>query len=101
MSLPNFGEYMEFIKFVFSSFWTFIGFFLFALIAYAALKAAFDFIVELIHGKPDENKICLNRDAKIEMEDGKVLKVSKKEKEPQKIKGGVKMTSSEVSVRGN
>lgn len=94
---------MEFVKFVFSSFWTFIGFFLFALIAYAALKAAFDFIVELIHGKPGENKICLNRDAKIEMEDGKVLKVSKKEKEkePQKIKGGVKMTSSEVSVRGN
>lgn len=92
---------MEFIKFVFSSFWTFIGFFLFALIAYAALKAVFDFIVELIHGKPGENKICLNRDAKIEMEDGKVLKVSKKEKEPQKIKGGVKMTSSEVSVRGN
>lgn len=42
---------MEFVKFVFSSFWTFAGFFLFGFLAFIIIKAFFDFIVELIHGK--------------------------------------------------
>ena len=94
-------------NFVFSHpFWALVGAFIFMLFAYALIKAVFDFVVELIHGKPDENKIYLDKDAKIEMENGEVLKVSKKEKKPQekntqKINGGAKMTSSEVSVRSN
>lgn len=43
---------MEFLNFVFRGFWTFSGFFLLSLIGYSVIKAVFDFIVELIHGKP-------------------------------------------------
>lgn len=89
MSPPYFGDFMEFVKFVFSSFWTFSGFFFFAIIAYAILKAAFDFVVELIHGKPT----IINNPEKI------IEVPKKKTREPtEKIDSSVKIDSADVSI---
>ena len=82
---------MEFVKFVFSSFWTFSGFFFFAIIAYATLKSVFDFIVELIHGKP----VIINNPEKI-IETPKLAEKVKKSVE--KIDSSVKVDLADVSV---
>lgn len=99
MSLPNFGEYMVFIEYIFNSFWRFLGFFVFSLIGYSVIKAVFDFIVELIHGKPT----IINNPEKIigvsekATEEPKTIK--KKTKEPtEKIDSSVKIDSADVSV---
>ena len=99
MSLPNFGEYMVFIEYIFNSFWTFSGFFLLSLIGYSVIKAVFDFIVELINGKPT----IINNPEKIigvsekATEEPKTIK--KKTKKPtEKIDSSVKIDSADVSV---
>ncbi len=82
---------MEFVRFVFSSFWTFAGFFFFAIIAYAVIKAAFDFIVELVHGKP----LVINNPEKI-IETPKAVKQPKNK--PEKVDSSVKVSAADVSV---
>ena len=82
---------MEFIKFVFSSFWTFAGFFFLSLIAYVVIKAVFDFIVELIHGK----QVIINNPEKIIATESK----PKKEEEPtEKVDASVAVSAADVSV---
>ena len=90
---------MEFLNFVFRGFWTFSGFFLLSLIGCSIIKAVFDFIVELIHGKPT----IINNPEKIigvsekATEEPKTIK--KKTKEPtEKIDSSVKIDSADVSV---
>lgn len=83
---------MEFFKFIFTNFWTFIGFFLLCLVAVAIIKNIFDFVVELIHGKPVVNNYYLDKDIKIEE------KQNKKSDKP-KINSGVKVEAPKVNVR--
>lgn len=84
---------MEFFKFIFSSFWTFAGFFLLSLVVVAIIKSAFDFVVELIHGKPMVNNYYLDKDVKIE-------KKEKTDNKP-KIDGKMKFEPPKVNVRNN
>ena len=82
---------MVFLNFVFRGFWTFSGFFLLSLIGYSVIKAVFDFIVELIHGKP----VIINNPEKI-IEAPKLAEKVKKTVE--KIDSSVKVDSADVSV---
>lgn len=82
---------MDFLNFVFRDFWTFSGFFLFSLIGYSVIKAVFDFIVELIHGKP----VIINNPEKI-IEAPELAEKVKKTVE--KIDSSVKVDSADVSV---
>lgn len=43
---------MGILQFIFRDFWTFIGCLLLIAVIFSLVKAFFDFIVELIHGKP-------------------------------------------------
>lgn len=84
---------MEFFRFIFSNFWTFAGFFLLSLVVVAIIKNTFDFVVELVHGKPIVNNYYLDKDVKIE-------KKEKKSDKP-KIDGKMKFEAPKVSVRNN
>lgn len=88
---------MEFLKFIFSNFWTFIGFFLLCCVATTVIKGLFDFIVELIHGKPTIQNITVD---KIEEK-----KKAPKEKNPPKatkdVNSDVIVDGGEVEVRRN
>ena len=79
---------MVFLNFVFEHFWKF---FLLSLIGYSVIKAVFDFIVELIHGKP----VIINNPEKI-IEAPKLAEKVKKSVE--KIDSSVKVDSADVSV---
>lgn len=99
MSLPNIGEYMEFLNFVFRGFWTFSGFFLLGLIGYSVIKAVFDFIVELVHGKPT----IINNPEKIIEVPEKIIEapktIKKKTRESnEKIDSAVKIEAADVSI---
>lgn len=100
MSLPNIGEYMEFLEFVFGGgFWRFLGFFLLGLIGLSVIGTVFDFIVELIHGKPT----IINNPEKIIEVPEKITEVpktiKKKTKEPtEKIDSAVKIEAADVSI---
>ena len=54
---------MEILQFIFRDFWTFIGCLLLIAVIFSLVKAFFDFIVELIHGK--QPIINLPKDTKI------------------------------------
>lgn len=84
---------MEFLKFIFSNFWTFMGFFLLCCVGYAVIKALFDFVVELIHGKQTIQHINLPEGTKIE--------ASTPKKMTQDAKGKVSIDGGDISVRRN
>lgn len=84
---------MEFVKFIFSNFWTFIGFFLVICVIATVIKYLFDFIVELIHGKPTIQNITVPEGAKV---------ITTKDKEADnKIESEVKVEVGNVDVRSN
>ena len=85
---------MVFLNFVFRDFWTFLGFFLLSLIGYSVVKAVFDFIVELIHGKQVIQHVHLP-------EGTKVVQKEKVQKSTEDINGSVCIEPAEVSVRSN
>lgn len=85
---------MNFIQFIFRGFWTFSGFFLLSLIGYSVIKAVFDFIVELIHGKQVIQHVHLPEGAK-------VVQKEKVQKSTEDINGSVCIEPAEVSVRSN
>lgn len=91
---------MEFLEFVFGGgFWRFSGFFLLSLIGLSAIGTFFDFIVELIHGKPT----IINNPEKIIEVPKKITEVpktiKKKTKEPtEKIDSAIKIEAADVSV---
>lgn len=49
--------FVSFINFIFSSFWIFLGFIIILTILIGFIGELFDFIVELIHGKPINQNI--------------------------------------------
>lgn len=83
---------MEFIRFVFSSFWNFLGFVVLVSLAITALKTFFNFVVELIHGKP--TVVNLPPGAKVEEKE-------QKKDSGNKVKGKVSISGGDVSVRSN
>lgn len=85
---------MDFFKFVFRDFWTFLGFFVLACVVLALVKSLFDFIVELIHGKPAIQHINLPEGTKIE-EKTKTPKATKD------VNGSIDMKPAKVDIRSN
>lgn len=85
---------MDFIQFVFRDVWTFFGFCLLVILGTALVKAVFDFIVELIHGKQVIQHVHLP-------EGTKVVQKEKVQKSTEDINGSVCIEPAEVSVRSN
>ena len=99
---------MEIVKFIFSSFWTFAGVFLLSLVAVSVIKAFFDFIVELVHGKqpvvniPESAKFVSKGDEKT----AKALMKKAADEKPandgkEHVDASVTMKVGDIQVRSN
>lgn len=90
---------MEILQFIFRDFWTFIGVFLMLIVIYELIKSFFDFIVELIHGKPQI--LSFPNGAKISS-DQKEFLYPYKEAQPQtteKVDADVVIEGGDVEVK--